>query len=87
MSPATDVYAAATMLYELLAGALPFPDDHEAENLALLFKHAYEEPVPLHDTAPGVPDPVAAVVMRALATVVAILVFGHVFTVYGPGNG
>jgi serine/threonine protein kinase len=68
VSPATDVYATATMLYELLAGALPFPDDGELEELALLFKHAYEQPVPLRDVAPRVPDPVAAVVMRALAT-------------------
>ena len=68
MSPATDVYAAATMLYELLGGALPFPDDGEAEDLAVLFKHAYEKPVPLREVAPGVPDPVAAAVMRALAT-------------------
>ena len=36
--------------------------------MALLFKHAYEKPIPLRDVAPGVPDPVAAVVMRALAT-------------------
>jgi serine/threonine protein kinase len=68
VSPATDVYATATMLYELLAGVLPFPADGEAQDLALLFKHAYEKPVPLQDAAPGVPDPVAAVVMRALAT-------------------
>jgi serine/threonine protein kinase len=68
VSPATDVYAAATMLYELLGGALPFPDDGEVDDLALLFKHAYEKPVPLREVAPGVPDPVAAAVMRALAT-------------------
>jgi Protein kinase domain len=66
VSPATDVYALATMLYELLAGALPFPGETEA--VALLFKHAYEQPVPLRDVAPGVPDPVAAAVMHALAT-------------------
>jgi serine/threonine protein kinase len=67
VSPATDVYGVATMLYELLAGVLPFPDDGEGGELALLFRHAYEKPVPLGDVAPGVPDPVAAVVMRALA--------------------
>jgi serine/threonine-protein kinase len=66
LSPATDVYAVATMLYEMLAGVLPFPG--EAEVMALLFKHAYEKPAPLRDVAPGVPDPLAAVVMRALAT-------------------
>jgi serine/threonine protein kinase len=68
LSPATDVYAAATMLYELFAGVLPFPEDVRAEEVALLFKHAYEKPVPLHDVAPDLPDPVAAVVMRALET-------------------
>jgi serine/threonine protein kinase len=68
VSPATDVYATATMLYELLAGVLPFPDDGQIEDLALLFKHAYDKPVPLRDAAPGLPDSVAAVVMRALAT-------------------
>jgi len=67
LSPATDVYGVATMLYELLAGVLPFPDE-DGDVAALLFQHAYEAPVPLSDAAPGVPDPVAAVVMRALAT-------------------
>jgi serine/threonine protein kinase len=66
LSPATDVYAVATMLYEMLTGVLPFPDVEE--DMALLFKHAYEEPVPLGDVAPGVPPEVAAAVMRGLAT-------------------
>ena len=66
LSPATDVYGVATMLYELLAGVLPFTDD--GEGVALLFKHAYETPIPLRVVAPNVPDPVAAVVMRGLAT-------------------
>ena len=68
LSPATDGYALATMLYELLAGVLPFPIETEGEDLALLFKHVYEKPVPLREVAPGVPGPVAAVVMRGLAT-------------------
>src|SRR5271169_3043098 len=68
LSPATDVYALATMLYELLAGVFPFSIETEGEDLALLFKHAYEKPVPLRDVAPGLPGPVAAVVMRGLAT-------------------
>ena len=66
LSPATDVYGVATMLYELLADALPFASD--GEDVALLFKHAYEAPIPLREVAPAVPDPVAAVVMRGLAT-------------------
>jgi len=66
LSPATDVYAVATMLYELLTGVLPFPDVEE--DMALLFKHAYEAPIPLGDVAPGVPAEVAAAVMQGLAT-------------------
>ena len=66
LSPATDVYGVATMLYELLAGVLPFPGG--GDEMALLFQHAYEKPVPLLDAAPGVPEPVAAAVMRGLAT-------------------
>ena len=50
LSPATDVYGVATMLYELLADALPFTN--EGEDVALLFKHAYEEPIPLRDSGP-----------------------------------
>ena len=66
LSPATDVYAVATMLYELLSGQLPFADDGDA--MALMFKHAFEQPEPLLDKAPSVPGPVAAVVMSGLAT-------------------
>jgi serine/threonine protein kinase len=66
LSPATDVYGLATMLYQLLAGVFPFRNDGPA--VALLFKHAHEAPTPLRDVAPHVPEAVAAVVMRGLAT-------------------
>lgn len=66
LTPATDVYAVATMLYELLCGKLPFADDGDA--LALVFKHAFEEPEPLSDKAPALPKPLAQVVMSGLAT-------------------
>ncbi|MCP9620284.1 serine/threonine protein kinase [Nocardia otitidiscaviarum] len=64
LSPATDVYALSTMLYQLLSGVLPFPPD--SDQLAMLFAHAYGEPAPLLDVAPGVPEPIADVVMRGL---------------------
>jgi serine/threonine protein kinase len=66
LSPATDVYGLATMLYQLLAGVFPFTNDGQV--VALLFKHVHEKPIPLRDVALHVPDPVAAVVMRGLAT-------------------
>ncbi|QBS43659.1 serine/threonine-protein kinase [Nocardia sp. CS682] len=66
LSPATDVYALATMLYQLLSGVLPFPPGDGP--LAMLFAHAFDEPIPLSAVAPGVPEPIAAVVMQGLAT-------------------
>ncbi|MDT7744936.1 MAG: hypothetical protein QOE59_4014, partial [Actinomycetota bacterium] len=66
LSPATDVYGLATMLYELLAGDLPFPDDGNV--LSVMFKHAYEVPAALRAVAPDIPEPVATVVMTGLAT-------------------
>ena len=66
LTPATDVYALATMLYQLLSGVLPFPPgDH---GMAVLFMHAFEQPKPLTEVAPTVPEPIADVVMRGLAT-------------------
>ena len=65
VTPATDVYAVGVMLYELLSGRRPFDD--EADALALLFKHAYDEPLPLNEAAPGVPESLVAVTMKALA--------------------
>jgi hypothetical protein len=66
LSPATDIYALATMLYQLLSGRLPFPPGEDS--MATLFMHAFEQPTPLTDVAPAVPEPIAGVVMRGLAT-------------------
>ncbi|WP_167473207.1 serine/threonine-protein kinase [Nocardia arthritidis] len=66
LSPATDVYALATMLYQLLSGVLPFPSG--GGPLAMLFAHAYDEPRRLGEVAPTVPEPIADAVMRGLAT-------------------
>ncbi|MRH89176.1 protein kinase [Nocardia sp. SYP-A9097] len=65
LSPSTDVYALATMLYQLLSGTLPFPPGQDA--MSMLFAHAYGEPVPLDSVAPTVPQPIAEAVMRGLA--------------------
>ncbi len=66
VSAATDVYALATMVYQLLSGVLPFPPGEDS--MAVLFMHAFESPTPLTDAAPAVPKALAEVVMRGLAT-------------------
>ncbi|MDH6243910.1 serine/threonine-protein kinase [Mycobacterium sp. OTB74] len=66
LSPATDIYALATMLYRLLSGDLPFPS--APDPIDTLFMHAFDAPRPLVDMAPSVPTPIADVVMRGLAT-------------------
>jgi serine/threonine protein kinase len=63
--PATDVYALATILYELLAGRLPFPAG--SDGLATMALHVQEEPADLAAVAPGTPASLVAVVMRGLA--------------------
>nr|WP_063779386.1 serine/threonine-protein kinase [Kibdelosporangium sp. MJ126-NF4]CEL22342.1 Serine/threonine protein kinase PrkC, regulator of stationary phase [Kibdelosporangium sp. MJ126-NF4]CTQ89197.1 Serine/threonine protein kinase PrkC, regulator of stationary phase [Kibdelosporangium sp. MJ126-NF4] len=61
LSPAADVYAAATVLYELLCGDLPFDRDRGA--LALIRQHMFADPRPIE----RVPEPLATVVMRGIA--------------------
>ena len=65
LGPQADVYAAGVMLYELLSGTLPFSE--EGGGLAIVYRHVYEQPTPLHQVAPEVPPALADVVMRALA--------------------
>ena len=63
--PGTDIYATGVMLYELLAGHLPFSDDGDA--LALLYRHVHEAPPPLAAAAPDLPEGLGFTVMRAMA--------------------
>jgi len=65
LSPATDVYAVGTMMYELLSGRLPHSED--GDPLAILYRHVNDEPVPLRDVMPSVPEPIANVVMKSLS--------------------
>ncbi len=59
-----DLYALGMLLYEMLAGTLPY--DYK-ERVALLRAILNEAPVPLLNKAPDVPGPLAEIVMRAIS--------------------
>ncbi|MEO3871359.1 protein kinase [Nonomuraea sp. B12E4] len=59
-----DQYALACVVYEALAARLPFQREND---IALLWAHLAEQPVPLSQLRPELPAQTDAVMMRALA--------------------
>ena len=59
-----DIYSLGVMFYELLAGRLPFLSD---SHTAMIFQHAYEEPFPLKQGAPDVPQPLIDIIAHMMA--------------------
>jgi eukaryotic-like serine/threonine-protein kinase len=66
VGPPGDVYAIATLLYQMLSGRTPFEGD---QAVALLVQQIHDIPPPLKSIPRGalVPEPIASVVMRNLA--------------------
>ena len=65
---ATDVWALGLMLYELIAGKLPY---HKPSSIALAIQVIAPEPVPPLPPTAEVPDELAALVMRCLEKIPA----------------
>jgi hypothetical protein len=60
----SDVFALGCLFYELLTGRRPF----DAESMhGVLFKIMQEEPVPVREAAPAIPESLAQIVEKALA--------------------
>jgi eukaryotic-like serine/threonine-protein kinase len=64
VTAASDLYSIGVMLYEMLAGKLPFEGDSA---VAIALKHLSEQPTPISQLRPDVHPALEAVVMAALA--------------------
>jgi serine/threonine protein kinase len=64
LTSASDVYAIGVMLYEMLAGRLPFEGP---DAVAVARQHALDAPPPIHRYNPRIPHNIAQILDRALA--------------------
>lgn len=64
VSPQTDQYAMGVIMYIMVTGQRPFNADTA---YGLLHQHLNEEPAPVHEVAPNIPETVTEVIQRAMA--------------------
>lgn len=69
VGPAADVYATATMFYEMLSGRLPFESSDSL--VGMLTQRITSDPLAISTAAPQVPGAIAAVTMHGLARAVS----------------
>jgi eukaryotic-like serine/threonine-protein kinase len=65
----SDIYSLGVMMYELLAGRLPYD---AVNSVGMINKVLTEDPIPLTDFRPDVPQPVIDIVKKAMAKDVTI---------------
>ncbi|HEY7543858.1 MAG TPA: bifunctional serine/threonine-protein kinase/formylglycine-generating enzyme family protein [Blastocatellia bacterium] len=59
----SDIYSLGVIIYEMLTGNVPF---QSATPIGVLLKHVNEEPPPMYQSRPDIPESVEEVVLRAL---------------------
>jgi tetratricopeptide (TPR) repeat protein len=64
LSPAADIFTLGCVLYECLAGRRPFTSDHMASVLGAIL---FQDPPPIRQVRPSVPEPLALLLERMMA--------------------